>query len=48
MDNIKIGIGNCFQTEEQAEKKAKELKEVLKKEIRCTLVFVYKLFMIKH
>lgn len=31
MDDRMIGIGNCFQTIEQAEKKAKELKEVLKK-----------------
>lgn len=30
-DNSKIAINNCFQTEEQAEKKAEELKEVLKK-----------------
>lgn len=31
IDYLLISVGNCFQTEEQAEKKAKELKEVLKK-----------------
>lgn len=31
LDSLLISVGNCFQTEEQAEKKAKELKEVLKK-----------------
>lgn len=31
IDYSLISIGNCFQTEEQAEKKAEELKEVLKK-----------------
>ena len=31
IDHSLISIGNCFQTEEQAEKKAEELKEVLKK-----------------
>lgn len=31
VDNSLISVGNCFQTEEQAEKKAKEFREVLKK-----------------
>ena len=31
IDHSLISIGNCFQTEEQAEKKVKELREVLKK-----------------
>lgn len=31
IDNSLISVGNCFQTKEQAERKAKELKEVLKK-----------------